>query len=74
MIINYIHNSKAELVQSGDAGKINRTDQCYKCNAHRHMRDQEDWMQGVFFFTPNMCHAVPLSKLKTIYSATVPAV
>jgi len=51
-------------VQSGDVGKINRTDQCYKCNAHRHVRDQEDGMQGVLFFTPNICHAVPLSKLK----------
>ena len=72
MIINYIHKSKAELVQS-DVDKINRTDQCYKCNAHRYVRDQEDGMRGVFF-TPNMCHAVPLSKLKTIYSATIPAV
>jgi hypothetical protein len=73
MKINYIHKSKAKLVQSGDVDKINRIDQCYKYNAHRHLWDQEDGM-GVCFFTPNMCHAVPLSKLKTIYSATIPAV
>jgi hypothetical protein len=29
---------------------------------------------GVCFFTSNKCHAVTLSKLKTIYTATIPAV
>jgi hypothetical protein len=67
MIINYIHKGKAKLVRSEDVGKINRTDQCYKYNAHGHVSDQEDGMRGVFFFTPNMCHAVSLGKPKTIY-------